>query len=416
MPLVFVHGVSTRSGPGFDRGVAVRDALFRQHLLPALGIPQARISNPLWGDAAARLRWGGRSVPTGKFELLGSGDAALVELLSGALPASFDPAGDDRRALVSIASMPYDPTLEVNPLADAVDVLFGAAVIALDDTEPDAAVELASFGTAAIAYARTNPRPAWVDEVADDDAFVSRLRREVVGPAGSPAFQGMGVGAWWNAVVEGATRIREAVANVVGKKIADRVRPAVTPLLAHFIGDVFVYLHEQGDPAGPVRAIVADAIRAAVKAAPPGEPLVIVAHSMGGDIVYDLLRDQELAELPVHLLVTAGTQIGLFEELKLFRGSDDTIPAGPQDLVPRLPNVTRWINVFDYTDPIGFQAGSIIDGVEDFAFRTGSLVKAHTLYFLQPAFHERLALRAAGAAPSRVAAPTPVRAAGATPP
>lgn len=40
MPLVFVHGVTTRSGPRYDKEVLIRDALFRHFALTVLAPDQ----------------------------------------------------------------------------------------------------------------------------------------------------------------------------------------------------------------------------------------------------------------------------------------------------------------------------------------------------------------------------------------
>ena len=127
-------------------------------------------------------------------------------------------------------------------------------------------------------------------------------------------------------------------------------------------------------------------------------PLFLYGHSMGGNIVYDLLP-RELADVRIDLLVTAGTQVGFFEELKLFRDSDLGIPNATTPTVPRPENVARWINIFDHSDLLGYEVGSVIQGVEDFSYQTGSLLKAHSQYFIQPGFHERLAARAAPGSP-----------------
>jgi pimeloyl-ACP methyl ester carboxylesterase len=168
----------------------------------------------------------------------------------------------------------------------------------------------------------------------------------------------------------------------------------VIPRVADFLGDVLVYFHQQHSAAAPIREIVASAIRDAQRRTESADPLVVVAHSMGGSIAYDLLT-HELADAPIALLVTAGTQVGLFEELGLFRGNEPaTSRPGERRKTPRPANIARWINVFDYSDLLGFLVGPVIDGVDDFAYRTGSLIRAHSHYFLQPSFHHRLAVRA----------------------
>ena len=58
-----------------------------------------------------------------------------------------------------------------------------------------------------------------------------------------------------------------------------------------------------------------------------GEPLVVLSHSMGGQIVYDLVthflpRLDRYAGVRIDYWAAAASQIGLFEEMKLFLASD----------------------------------------------------------------------------------------------
>lgn len=415
MPLVFVHGVAVRSGPSYDAGVAVRDALLRRYVLARHhrddGAP-VTILNPFWGELGGRLHWSGASLPLEDVEALGGDDADLVALDASATPPdTTEAAAADARVLaVARRSLP-----------EAVDLLWSAAALAAAAqpaaTLDDDAAHLAALAAPVARYAAANPEPAWLDEVRTDTELLTRLEREVeafappgavaeapgpVAPGAEAAvapavpaeaadeWESLGIGSAWQALRRGLGRFNAAVTGVVGRTASDRLRPAVVPPLVKFLGDVFVYLHQQSGAAGPIRDRVAAAIREAAALAEPSDPLVVVAHSMGGNIVYDLLTE-ELADVPVALLVTAGTQVSFFEELKLFRCSDPDVPApGATSPVARPANVARWINVFDYADVLGFRLGSVIDGVEDFSYGTGSLLKAHTEYYLQPSFYERL--------------------------
>jgi hypothetical protein len=409
MPLVFVHGVANRAGSQYDAGVATRDALLRRYLLAghhrADGTP-VTILNPYWGDLGGRLRWDGASLPLGDVEALGGEDSAFAELDAAARGDESTDAATSPVLAVARGSMP-----------DAVDLLWTASALDLGTEPPPSmaadAERLAGLAATAARYAAANPQPAWVAEVRSDEEFLNRLEMEVdayaadearaAGPpppaaaaeASIEEWESLGIDSVWQALRRGAARLRTAATGVAGREISDRLRPAITPSLSRFLGDVFVYLHQQNEVAGPIRERVAAAIRQAATLAEPGDPLVVVAHSMGGNIVYDLLT-RELADVEIALLLTAGTQVSFFEELKLFRASDPALPRpGSRAKAPRPSGVRRWINVFDYSDVLGFELGTVIDGVEDFSFRTGSLLKAHTQYFLQPGFYERLAARLA---------------------
>lgn len=93
--------------------------------------------------------------------------------------------------------------------------------------------------------------------------------------------------------------------------------------------------------------------------------------------------------------MTAGTQVGMFEEQKLFLASDPGLPHAGCPKVPALANVRRWINTVDPGDPVGFLAAPVFEGAEDFVFSSGAWW-AHSGYLRSSAFHTRLAARVSG--------------------
>ncbi|PJE04048.1 MAG: hypothetical protein CK428_28290 [Mycobacterium sp.] len=312
----------------------------------------------------------------------------MLELFASALPdGDFD---SSEQAVLKVAR---------RSLPAAVDLLWAASVVAND---PD---DFANLAVPMCSYALANPHPTWLDEVSNDTELINRFAGEVQAAQitdhhehiEKEEWETLGLDAAWNAIRRGVRALQISVKGRVGQGVSDRIRPALTPGIVRFLGDVLVYLHQQHEPAGAIRGRVGAAIQVGQRDAEPNDQLVIVAHSMGGNIVYDLLTD-ELSDVEVPLLITAGTQIGFFEELKLFNRSDIAIPpAGSTTKVTKPSNVGRWINVFDYSDLLGFRVAPIIDGVEDFMYRTGSLLNAHGQYFLQPNFHDRLAKRVGGA-------------------
>ncbi|WP_131812445.1 hypothetical protein [Mycobacterium mantenii] len=391
MPLVFIHGVANRGGPKYDAGVKARDALFRQFLLGSHRRSDGtavQIVNPYWGHLGGRLRWNGASLPAGdNVEKLGSEKEALAELYASALlMGDFEPSD---HAILPVAR---------RSLSDAVDLLWAASVIDADPDDFDEVDDFAALGAFAYAYASANPSPDWLAAVADDDDLLDRLEIEVATYASrkhADNTETLGLGSKvkgvWGTIRAGATKLKTAATGGVGRKASDLIRPAFVPGVVGFLGDVFVYLHQQNS-AGSIREEVSKAIKSAAASVEEDDRLVIVAHSMGGNIVYDLLTS-DLTTTQVPLLITAGTQVGFFEELKLFAKSDEAVPTKSRPKVEMPSNIERWINVFDYSDLLGFRVAPIIDGVEDFDFPTGSLLNAHGQYFLQPGFHQRLAAR-----------------------
>ena len=89
-----------------------------------------------------------------------------------------------------------------------------------------------------------------------------------------------------------ADRLRKTVSTVAFDAVRDHLRPGI----AFFLGDVFVYL-KRGNLRDQIRTRVVDAVaKAHAEAKAKNEPLVIIGHSLGGVILYDLLSDpvQEL--------------------------------------------------------------------------------------------------------------------------
>lgn len=388
MPLVFVHGVANRMSPARLDEVRTRDALFRRYLLashrPDDGGP-VMIRNPYWGDFGGKLHWGGASLPVEDFPELHAGNARFAML---------SPLADPDRRITSPAAVVL-PVARQGALPEAVDLLCAAAAFAGSGQ----AEEVAEFAVQARRYALARPHPAWLAEVRDDRELVDRLRREIKAstPAAGPEAGRIPEGAW-TAVSAGVARIHAGVGDFLIREAAERIRLAAVGPLTAFFGDVFVYLAQRTSVARAIARRVEADLREAARRRGRADPLVVVGHSLGGVIAYDLLTSTA-RDVDVDLFITVGSQVGFFEELKLFHSSDPEIPGGdPERRLPRPANIRRWLNVFDHGDLLGFEVGSIIEGVEDYVYRTGALFTAHTAYFVQPGFHDRLAARVRGTA------------------
>jgi pimeloyl-ACP methyl ester carboxylesterase len=214
--------------------------------------------------------------------------------------------------------------------------------------------------------------PEWRDEIDGVEAFGSSVV--------------------WDRLSEAVIRVRGAAGRLGGGAAARLLRADIHRQAALFLGDVFFYLDRRGDRdhPGPIVDQVVQTLESAIDA---GTPLVVVAHSMGGEIVYDVLSYYR-RDIRVQMLVTVGSQVGLFEELCLLQaGKQAGCPDGPTR-VSKLDNVGEWINVFDRNDLFGFAAERIFEGAKDFHYSTGKgLFAAHSSYFTMPSFYRRLAER-----------------------
>jgi hypothetical protein len=223
------------------------------------------------------------------------------------------------------------------------------------------------------------------------------------------------------AAAEAAETAAEAVAETVGaaeralppqvSAPVRRLRRAVTAIrrpfedfLPVFIGDVMTYIATRGtaEAPGPIIArVLAGLDTAAFAADAREEPLVVVTHSMGGQIVYDLVthflpRMPEHRHIRIDYWCAAASQVGFFEELGLFLESDPDRgePAGRPTPYPPREHLGGWWNVWDHADLLSFRAEGIIEGVDDSPFfAAGSLATDHNKYLVNAGFHRALAER-----------------------
>jgi hypothetical protein len=173
------------------------------------------------------------------------------------------------------------------------------------------------------------------------------------------------------------------------------LRRPIESFLPTFIGDVMTYVAGRGtaDAPGPIPQRILDGLEAAAFAADArDEPLVVLTHSMGGQILYDALthfipRMPGYDEIRVDFWCATASQVGFFEELGLFLESDpDRLAAGELTALPG--RVGGWWNVWDHSDLLSFRAEGIFAGVDDSAFfAAGTLATDHFKYLAQPEFY-----------------------------
>jgi hypothetical protein len=401
MSIVYVHGVATRLGDESYQShwEGIRELLAR-YVAPVISA-SCPISTAYWGDLGANFAWHGASRP--RSMLLGQGAAgpaggaaqatAMASLDPARLPAAaFAPvpvlaaAGPSRRAPATIRVNDL-PQRDLNDLlstaisAEAQGAQRARMAIAADEVVHDAATpaRLAAQGSA--------------DEQLDE---LLRLVRE----RAQPALAGQGAGGIWGTLRE---RLGESISRVAGapgfavSTVLGEIRRPVNDLATLFVGDVFAYLSRRGDATnpGPIPKLVIETLRAA-KAAAPDEPLIVLTHSMGGQIVYDLVSyfiPSCAPELRVDFWCATASQVGLFEEVKLFLASDPTYSASAGNKAPfPTPHLGGWWNVWDHNDFISYTAAPIFERVDDEAYNSGvSIATAHGEYLARPSFYRRFA-------------------------
>jgi subtilisin family serine protease len=91
-----------------------------------------------------------------------------------------------------------------------------------------------------------------------------------------------------------------------------------------------------------------------------GDPFVVVAHSQGSMIAYDVLREIKKGQYDISLLITLGSPLGLQEVQDAFLERSNAT-------LQRPACVGRWLNVADRLDPVAFDPNLSDDfrGVEN---------------------------------------------------
>jgi hypothetical protein len=398
MPIVFVHGVNTRKeDPSYDVGVQLFHKFCAKHLQGVTlgGVPLANLtpSFPYWGDLATTFAWNMESLPGDGVNALGPGVdndlRPLIAVIDDTLP---DAKGAATQPLLTLAKR--------KSLAASVDLV---AMLVMQNPPAGKAAEVADFIVAAQGYAAANPQPAWLAATMTDEQLLNRLVTEAK-TAASTGVQALGAfdfisgplaaaGAKLKgAVTSAATTVLDRTGDFASTKLLAWQRQPLNAILGRFFGDIFVYLDTRGDKGteGAILKRIADAIDSA-RAANPNEPLMVVGHSLGGVISFDLLSYYR-TDIDVALFASIGSQVSHFEEMKRYKSSDPNIKRPAKARTPA--NIKRWINIFDQVDIFSYACDKVFDRVVDFAYDTQTyVIKAHGAYFEQDRFYSRLRTR-----------------------
>lgn len=433
MPIVYVHGVATRKDERtYESAVKELSEFLRYYLAPIIS-PIDHSEVPIipvyWGDLGVRFAWNLASRPTtpitgqGGQEALSPVDAVMtavaVERKLGAAPpgirlspsvgpvAAAGPAnsGLPARAMLRLAALTPEELAELLaavisectnlPSVDRVRLAIAADQVACD---PQTQPALAACHDSDAELALLEQRIAL--------AYQQIATRSGVAAMGGGAFQELRQGLG-NALQWGADLVGFATSRV----ILDQARPVLNKLITLFLGDIFVYLSQRGDALapGPIPLKVLAGLREArrLQVQRGGEPIVVLSHSMGGQIVYDLVTHflpqlPEFHDLRIDFWCAAASQVGLFEEMKLFKVSSPFYSAFMQTLVP-YPNPRQlgyWWNVWDHNDVLSFSTANIFEcrpehrhGVDDEPFNAMKATgpDAHNGYLVRPQFYQRFA-------------------------
>lgn len=140
-------------------------------------------------------------------------------------------------------------------------------------------------------------------------------------------------------VTQGELSVREVRAKVLPlpKFLRDLIARKLTRA---FLRDVNDFLFEKERRDGMEQSLL-DRLAAG------GGPFVVVAHSQGSMIAYDVLRRLDRNQVEVPLFVTVGSPLGMQEV-------QDMLRQWTGGRLPFPPCVDRWLNVADRLDPVAF--------------------------------------------------------------
>lgn len=393
MPIVFVHGVNNRKeDAGFNEDVASKTEYFKTLLAPPLGLEPSKvsISFPYWGGDGVKFLWNQVSLPEGKFETLGiGGKDDKVDLWLSDVQRTF---GANSIVLGEIS--------RTKSFAEAVDLIWDTAAAVTANTSENVKKIAEAYQTSQ-RYIAKYPVPVWAMQKPplSNREFVDALLKGMDElPKDEKKLETLGLGDWLKSTKEALDRLGSAPGDLATTGLLALGRKSTHQKASRFLGDVFVYLKNRGDVAspGPIVQTILQTFRDAAKAKKPGDDkLVIVGHSLGGVITYDILS-YFAPDLKVDYLATIGSQVGLFEEMSLYsRPLPAGMPIDPlKDRVPANPNVGKWLNVFDTNDVFSFSVEGIYKNVKDYKYDTGyGGLGAHGGYFARPSFYKRLQAR-----------------------
>lgn len=403
MPIVYVHGVNTRNPMHFQ---PVQEYL-RRIVAPVIAQDPENVSirSANWFPLCDPPKWEGISRPA---TLLAQGaEIERYELLDAIIAKSPQVKASSSGFTSGQASSPtHGASLGNLSCGDLADLI----TVSVSNSSLDG-LQRARIGIAA-------------DHVANDPAVRIRLtaasnlegQLQMLSDAVQADLELQstltGQGAWdllrrmREQISEGFSRTIDGPGAVLSLAVGE-LRPRLNDFVTRFLGDLLFYMTRRGSPAapGPIPTLLMDELTLAQtnKEARGGEPIVLLTHSMGGQIAYDVLTSflpAAQSRIKVSFWCATASQVGFFEELNMFLASSATFSKATGNATPITnTNLDHWWNLWDRNDIISFTTkGIFADGIDDEEYWSGtSLAAAHGGYLERPSFYRRFAdkLRAA---------------------
>lgn len=421
MPIVFIHGVRTRHNDLTKayEGPPYLKALLKQFVAPAISNQPDEVPFfPIyWGDLGVEFFWNNASCPVSPLLKMGSSD---------------NPA---RERVIEMMELPNQTLLEPTPSksSDAGLIAMGPQrTVQRDMLSPNEldSDSLADLLLSAMEPIITHGDLSWNDaidaviQVTNDTHFRQNLKGTPdpetalnqlcaqLNSVGTPFMRQGHWPAWLQAthlqLQHALRRTTSLPGYVLSRGLIELRRPLHTEVAA-FLGDVLTYIRNRGDASapGPIPCRALEHLhKAAIERELRQEPLVVISHSMGGQIIYDIVSHflpNRSVDYPIYIDFWCATasQVGFFEETKHHIDSSPQYRTGTPVPFP-YTHVKHWWNVWDPNDILSFTATGIIEGVYDEYIDTGhSLLGAHDGYLKSIRFFRKFNERLVAAFPNK---------------
>jgi len=397
MPIVYMHGVNTRDPRHFQ---PVEEYL-RRIVAPVIARDPANVSIRAadWFPLCEPPKWEGISRPA---TLLGQGAEIERNELLDAIVAKTPRVAAKGSALTSGQANFTSDGARLDQLSeyDLADLI--AVSVASSSVD---GLQRARIGIAADRLARDPAIRKQLEAVSDlegqlkilSDAVQADVERQsaLAGQGALDLLRGMR-----DRITESFARVSDAPGAAL-TLAAGELRPKLNEFVTRFLGDVLFYMTRRGSlqTPGPIPRVLMNelALAQANKEARGGEPIVLLTHSMGGQIAYDVLSSflpTTGSQVKVDFWCATASQVGFFEELNMFLASSPSFSKATGQPTPiASTNLRHWWNVWDRNDIISFTTkGIFASGIDDEEYWSGmSLAAAHGGYLERPSFYRRLA-------------------------
>jgi hypothetical protein len=428
MPLIFIHGVNVRDyDKDYRKDCKIRDKLIKHYLLQplvakGLRFQELEIVNAYWGKHGVDPKWqwkslpevkllehlGGRNRETPKSDLelqqllvTSNNESSLLERLGGQqilkslavknlvgfMEAILSPIIYSEMSLTQEAEEEPETEGELEALVSV------AALDVANDYSTQVAVEAASTDEEVIQLLTDKVQERFENFILENNSI---LQEQVLPSMTLERLGQKRLPSWFQEVKHSIGELFDRTKNVPLRALTlgslQQLREDLHLKICRFLGDVFVYLNERGssEQPGPIISTVLKYINTACQNKRHiDEPLIVITHSMGGNIFYDILTHYQ-PQLKIDFWVSVGGQVGNFEEMKIFKASNKDICL-PEKVESLQDKVGYWLNVYDPADIFSFRASPIFAHVRDVEYLTGgSLLQPHDAYFRRPSFYQML--------------------------